>query len=234
MPIAPSNDIELYYETHGDPADPALLLVNGFSSQILGWFDGFREALAERGRFVISFDNRDVGLSTHLDGIDVDLAAIGAGTAQAPYDLSTFALDAVGLLDHLGVDKAHIAGSSMGGMIVQQMAIDHPDRVATSPRSCRPPANLTTSNRRPKPWRHFGHRNRRNARRSSNERSRPGTSSAASATSTTMPSLRRPAHRSIACTTQRDSLVRPLPSGRRAIGPRAAQAADPDPGHPRS
>ncbi|MEZ5379182.1 MAG: alpha/beta hydrolase [Acidimicrobiales bacterium] len=131
MPIAPSNDIELYYETHGDPADPALLLVNGFSSQILGWFDGFREALAERGRFVISFDNRDVGLSTHLDGIDVDLAAIGAGTAQAPYDLSTFALDAVGLLDHLGVDKAHIAGSSMGGMIVQQMAIDHPDRVAT-------------------------------------------------------------------------------------------------------
>ncbi len=131
MPIARANDIDLYYETHGNPADPALVLVNGFSSQILGWYDGFREALAERGRFVISFDNRDVGLSTHLDGVDVDLAAITAGTQTAPYTLSTFALDAVGLLDHLGVDKAHIAGSSMGGMIVQQMAIDHPDRVLT-------------------------------------------------------------------------------------------------------
>ena len=134
-----SAEIRLYYETHGDPADPALLLVNGYSSQILGWYPGFREQLAERGRFVVSFDNRDVGLSTHLDGIEVDLAAVSKAAVKAavagepmppvPYTLSDFADDAVGLLDHLGVGAAHIAGMSMGGMIVQQMAIDHPDRV---------------------------------------------------------------------------------------------------------
>ncbi len=144
MPFATVNAhdatvIELYYETHGDPADPALLLVNGYSSQILGWYPGFREQLAERGRFVVSFDNRDVGLSTHLDGIDVDLGAVSKAAVKAaaagepmptvPYTLSDFADDAVGLLDHLGIGAAHIAGVSMGGMIVQQMAIDHPDRV---------------------------------------------------------------------------------------------------------
>jgi len=122
MPLAPSNGIELYYETHGDPADPALLLVNGYSSQILQWGDGFREGLAGRGRYVISFDNRDVGKSTHLDGVDAD---------GVPYTLSTFGDDGIGLLDQLGVEAAHIAGSSMGGMIVQQMAIDHPSRVLT-------------------------------------------------------------------------------------------------------
>lgn len=137
MPIAPSNGIELYYETHGDPGDPALLLVNGYSAQLVQWGDGFREALAERGRYVISFDNRDTGLSTHLDGVEVDLPAVlAAGTGdgpmpEVPYDLSTFAADAVGLLDHLGVEAAHIAGSSMGGMIVQQIAINHPTRVLT-------------------------------------------------------------------------------------------------------
>ncbi len=137
MPLAPSNGIQLYYETHGDPADPPLLLVNGFSSQINGWFDGFRETLADRGRYVISFDNRDVGMSTHLDGVEVDVPAVLAAAAgggempPVPYTLATFALDAVGLLDHLGIAAAHIAGSSMGGMIVQQLAIDHPDRVLT-------------------------------------------------------------------------------------------------------
>lgn len=137
MPIAPSNGIEIYYETHGSPAEPALLLVNGFSSQINGWFPGFREALAERGRFVVSFDNRDVGLSTHLDGVEVDIGAITAAARNGtemppvPYTLATMAQDGIGLLDHLDIDAAHIAGSSMGGMIVQQMAIDHPDRVLT-------------------------------------------------------------------------------------------------------
>ena len=150
MPIAPVNrfeseqfgsneigptEIELYYETHGDPADPALLLVNGYSSQILGWRAGFRDHLAERGRFVISFDNRDVGLSTHLDGVEVDVVAVtkaalaGGPVPPVPYTLSDFGDDGMGLLDHLGVGAAHIAGVSMGGMIVQQMAIDHPDRV---------------------------------------------------------------------------------------------------------
>ncbi len=137
MPIAPSNGIELYYETHGDPANPALLLVNGFTAQILNWADGFREGLAARGFFVVSFDNRDVGLSTHLDGVHVDIpaviaASIGKGDMPAvPYTLSAFAADAMGLLDHLGIAKAHIAGSSMGGMIVQTIAIEHPERVLT-------------------------------------------------------------------------------------------------------
>ena len=130
-----STAIELYYETHGDSADPALLLVNGYSSQILGWRAGFRERLAERGRFVISFDNRDVGLSTHLDGVEVDVVAVtkaalaGEPVPPVPYTLSDFGDDGMGLLDHLGIEAAHIAGVSMGGMIVQQMAIDHPDRV---------------------------------------------------------------------------------------------------------
>lgn len=137
MPIAPSNGIDLYYETHGRSEDPALLLVNGYSSQLVQWGEGFCEGLAERGRYVISFDNRDTGLSTHLDGVSVDIPAIMAASAgngempDVPYDLSTFAADAVGLLDHLGIEAAHIAGSSMGGMIVQQIAVDHPARVLT-------------------------------------------------------------------------------------------------------
>ena len=128
-------EITLYYETHGDPADPALLLVNGYSSQILGWRPGFREQLAERRRFVISFDNRDVGLSTHLDGVEVDVVAVtkaalaGEPAPPVPYTLSDFGDDGIGLLDHLEIGSAHIAGVSMGGMIVQQMAIDHPGRV---------------------------------------------------------------------------------------------------------
>ncbi len=130
---ASSNGIELYYETHGDPGDPTLLLVNGFSSQILGWPDGFRETFAARGRYVISFDNRDVGLSTHLDGVAVDLATLKRPAEgeepTVPYTLSSFGDDAIGLLDHLGIERAHIAGVSMGGMIVQQAAIDHPHRV---------------------------------------------------------------------------------------------------------
>ena len=137
MSIAPSNGIELYYETHGDPANPALLLVNGFTAQILNWAEGFREGLAARGFFVVSFDNRDVGLSTRLDGVAVDVpavlaASVGKGEMPAvPYTLSGFAADAIGLLDHLGIAKAHIAGSSMGGMIVQTIAIEYPERVLT-------------------------------------------------------------------------------------------------------
>ncbi|MGH1502365.1 MAG: alpha/beta fold hydrolase [Acidimicrobiales bacterium] len=130
---ASSNGIELYYETHGDPDDPALLLVNGFSSQILGWPDGLRETFAARGRYVISFDNRDVGLSTHLDGVAVDLSTVSRPAEgeepTVPYTLSSFGDDAIGLLDHLDIAAAHIAGVSMGGMIVQQTAIDHPDRI---------------------------------------------------------------------------------------------------------
>ena len=135
MPIAEANGIELCFETFGDRSDPAVLLVSGYTSQLLGWDEGFCAELAARGRFVIRFDNRDVGLSTHLDGQHVDIAAVLAASAgrgempPVPYTLSAFSDDGFGLLDHLGIDAAHVMGMSMGGMIVQTMAIEHPERV---------------------------------------------------------------------------------------------------------
>ncbi len=134
--FAPSNDIEICYETFGHPDDSPLLLVMGFSAQMIAWDEAFCQGLAERGRFVIRFDNRDCGLSSKLDGIEVDLVAImtavalgQVATVPAPYTLSTFSDDAFGLLDHLGIDQAHIVGASMGGMIVQTMAVERPERV---------------------------------------------------------------------------------------------------------
>ncbi len=129
--------VEIEYETFGSPDDPPLLLVSGFTSQLLGWDLGLVEAFATRGRFVIRFDNRDVGLSTHLDGLRVNpfdvLSATlnGASVPPVPYTLSDMAADAVGLLDHLDIDRAHVLGASMGGMIVQTIAIEHPERCLT-------------------------------------------------------------------------------------------------------
>ncbi|MEQ8438097.1 MAG: alpha/beta hydrolase [Ilumatobacter fluminis] len=127
--------IELEYDTFGSPDDPALLLVMGFTAQMILWNEEFCEQLAASGRYVIRFDNRDCGLSTKLDGQHVDAAAVlGAAMAgeeipPVPYMLSDMAADAIGLLDALGIDRAHVAGASMGGMIVQTMAIEHPDRL---------------------------------------------------------------------------------------------------------
>jgi pimeloyl-ACP methyl ester carboxylesterase len=126
--------IELEYDTFGSPDDPALLLVMGFGAQMIAWDVGFCEAFAARGRYVIRYDNRDVGLSTHLDGQKADPMAVmsaslkGAELPAVPYTLSDMASDAVGLLDHLGIDRAHILGASMGGMIAQTIVIEHPDR----------------------------------------------------------------------------------------------------------
>lgn len=133
MPRAASNGIELEYETFGDPDDPPLLLVHGLGAQLVSWDDEFVEGLVDRGFFVIRFDNRDIGLSTKIDA-DVDLmeaitAALGGQPVKAPYLLSDMAADAFGLLDALGIEQAHLVGVSMGGMIVQQMAIEHPERV---------------------------------------------------------------------------------------------------------
>ena len=129
--------IEIEYETHGHPDDPPLLLVHGLGAQLTAWDPGFVERLVERGYHVIRFDNRDIGLSTKVvfpDGLDPMteiLRALGGETVDAPYRLSDMAADAVGLLDVLGIDRAHVLGVSMGGMIVQQMAIDAPHRVAS-------------------------------------------------------------------------------------------------------
>ncbi len=131
------NSIEIEYETFGHADHPALLLVSGFTSQMTSWEDGLCNLLAGKGRFVIRFDNRDVGLSTHLDGQTASLGDIRRARKErtpmpvVPYTLSDFAADGIGVLDDLGIDSAHIAGSSMGGMIVQTMAIEHSTRVAS-------------------------------------------------------------------------------------------------------
>ncbi|MPY94262.1 MAG: alpha/beta fold hydrolase [Acidimicrobiia bacterium] len=135
MPTADANGITLCYDTFGDPAAPALLLVMGFTAQMTAWDERFCRLLAERGLHVVRFDNRDCGLSTHLDGQEVDLMALyaahegGGDYPPVPYGLSAFADDAFALLDQLGVAAAHVLGASMGGMIVQAMAIARPERV---------------------------------------------------------------------------------------------------------
>ena len=133
MPRAAVNDVELEYETFGDSGDPPLLLVMGLGAQMISWDEDFCEALVGRGFYVIRFDNRDVGLSTKVDAPEIDVVATALGAlsgepVHAPYLLSDMATDAWGLLDAIGVQRAHIVGASMGGMIVQQMAIQHPER----------------------------------------------------------------------------------------------------------
>ena len=127
--------MELEYDTVGSSADPALLLIMGFTAQMTQWEDSFCKLLADGGFFVVRFDNRDCGLSTKLDGQMPDLAATMAAAfadtpaPAVPYTLTDMAADAVGLLDHLGIDRAHVLGASMGGMIAQTVAIEHPRRV---------------------------------------------------------------------------------------------------------
>lgn len=126
--------IDICYQTFGDPSDPAVLMVMGLGGP-MGWWDTrLCEQLSERGFFVIRYDNRDTGRSTKLrqhqvGRLDVIRAFLGRGSA--PYSLSDMADDAVGLLDHLDIDQAHLVGVSMGGMIVQTIAIEHPDRAAS-------------------------------------------------------------------------------------------------------
>ena len=129
--------IELEYDTFGDRNNPALVLIMGFGAQMVAWHEDFVNMLADRGHFVVRFDNRDVGLSTKLDGVIVDPSAVVTAALleqpmpPVPYTLSDMAADVVGLLDHLGIDKAHIMGASMGGMIAQVFAIEHPARTAS-------------------------------------------------------------------------------------------------------
>lgn len=119
VPYALNDDVELYYETFGFSADPALLLVNGLGSQCINYRAEWCERFVAAGFFVIRFDNRDVGLSTGFDAAGVTVA----------YTLEDMAADALAVLDAAQVDRAHVLGLSMGGAIVQRLAIDHPDRL---------------------------------------------------------------------------------------------------------
>jgi pimeloyl-ACP methyl ester carboxylesterase len=135
-----SPGISLAYETFGDPSDPPVLLVMGFGAQMIAWHEDFCRALADRGRYVIRFDNRDCGLSTKFDEHPVDMgrfiAAVSSGDlasalAMVPYTLTDMAADGLNLLTALGIERAHVVGTSMGGMIAQKAAITEPARVLT-------------------------------------------------------------------------------------------------------
>ncbi len=129
-----ANGIEIEYETAGNKSDPALLLVMGLGAQLTIWPESLFQGLAQKGFYVIRFDNRDVGLSTDFGkwgpaNIPAALqSAMKGEKVSAPYHLNDMAADTVGLLDALGIDKAHMVGASMGGMIVQIVAAKYPER----------------------------------------------------------------------------------------------------------
>lgn len=135
MPTLAANGIEIAYDTFGDPAAEPMLLVMGLGSQMLFWHEDFCRMLAERGHYVVRFDNRDIGLSTKFahagvpNLMDVISASLQGLPVRVPYTLDDMADDAAGLLDALGIPSAHVVGASMGGMIAQTLAIRHPRRV---------------------------------------------------------------------------------------------------------
>lgn len=127
--------IHIEYESLGDPSRPAIVLIMGLGMQLLGWPDAFCQALVARGFRVIRFDNRDVGLSARTPGkkhpkLLLAMAASALGiTVRTPYTLEDMADDTVGLMDSLGIARAHIVGASMGGMIAQVLAAKYPQRL---------------------------------------------------------------------------------------------------------
>ncbi len=130
--------VTIEYETFGSTSDPPLLLVSGLGAQLVAWPRPFCERLADEGRFVIAFDNRDCGLSSKWDGAPDTLPAVIAAAMSgdlsqardlAAYSLGDMAGDALALLDALGIGQAHVLGASLGGAIAQRLAIEHPERV---------------------------------------------------------------------------------------------------------
>src|SRR3954464_14508585 len=122
--------VTLCYETFDLPTDPAILLIMGLGTQMVAWREEFCRQLVERGFFVIRYDNRDSGKSTSMKGRPITVREMVTRRVKAPaYTLDEMADDAVGLLDHLGIQQAHIVGASMGGMIAQHVAMRYPARV---------------------------------------------------------------------------------------------------------
>lgn len=126
--------INIEFDTMGDASHPTLLWIMGFGAQLTAWNEDFMKLFVDQGFHVVRFDNRDCGLSYKHDGIMVDTdkvvmaAMMGDEAPEVPYTLSHMAADAVGVLDHLGIEKAHIIGASMGGMIAQTFALEYPHR----------------------------------------------------------------------------------------------------------
>jgi pimeloyl-ACP methyl ester carboxylesterase len=135
MPRAKSNGIEIEYDCFGKNDAEAILLISGLGTQMIRWSETFCQLLAERGFRVVRFDNRDTGLSTCFDTAPVpDFAAMAKAVSRGempdvPYTLFEMANDAAGLLDALKINRAHVVGRSMGGMIAQLLASEHPARV---------------------------------------------------------------------------------------------------------
>jgi pimeloyl-ACP methyl ester carboxylesterase len=129
--IAPTNGIELAYQEMGDPGGEPLILVMGLATQMIAWDEGLCGMLVERGFRVVRFDNRDVGRSTRIEsaGVPSRVDMMIGRRATAPYLLRDMAADTTGLMDRLGIESAHVVGASMGGMIAQAIAIEHPERV---------------------------------------------------------------------------------------------------------
>jgi pimeloyl-ACP methyl ester carboxylesterase len=129
--IAQANGIEIAFETFGSPDDPAVLLIMGLGAHLIHWEPEFCTMLADRGYHVIRFDNRDVGHSTKMEDAPVpNIGALLSGdVTSASYTLDDMANDAIGLLDYLEIDRAHLVGASMGGMIAQTIAVRHAARV---------------------------------------------------------------------------------------------------------
>jgi pimeloyl-ACP methyl ester carboxylesterase len=157
MPQVRANGIDIEYESFGREGDPLILLIMGFAAQLISWPEALCQGLAAKGFRVVRFDNRDIGKSTHLtDRGTPDTRALMAEVTvgkrpDVPYALDDMADDAVGLMDALGVQRAHIAGASMGGMIAQLVAINHADRtkslisiMSTTGRRDLPPGNRET------------------------------------------------------------------------------------------
>ena len=135
MPNIRANNIDIYYEENGPADAPVILLVMGLGAQMIAWPDEFIDGLVAKGHRVIHYDNRDVGLSQRMEGAKTPnlawtmLKARFGLPVRVPYTLTDMAADGIGLLDALGIDKAHVAGASMGGMIVQLMAANHRERL---------------------------------------------------------------------------------------------------------
>lgn len=137
MPQANNAGVVLEYDTFGDTSDPTLLLIMGYTAQMITWPEDFCAQLASAGHHVVRFDNRDCGLSSKTEGEPPNVMALmmaamsGGELPEVPYTLSDMAGDAVAVLDAVGAERGHIVGASMGGMITQQLAIDHPGRAAS-------------------------------------------------------------------------------------------------------